>query len=110
MGATTIPFDVTASRKQNVLTLRITVNPANLGLILNGDRWQGKIDVATRFATDKAEEASTLWFEPIDIDLSQQSYEERSRDGLVFPKTLDIPADAKKVIVLVRSSALGTVG
>jgi VWFA-related protein len=110
MGATTIPFDVTASRKQNALTLRITVNPANLGLSLKGDRWQGKIDVATRFATDKSGEASTLWFEPIDIDLSQQNYEERSRDGLVFPKTLDIPADAKKVIVLMRSSALGTVG
>jgi VWFA-related protein len=110
MGATTIPFDVTALRKQNALTLRITVNPANLGLALNGDRWQGKIDVATRFATDKAEDTSTLWFEPIDIDLSRQNYEERSRDGLVFPKTLDIPAGAKKVIVLVRSGALGTVG
>ncbi len=110
MGATTIPFEVTARRKQNALTLRITVNPANLGLTLNGDRWQGKIDVATRFATDKAGEASTLWFEPIDIDLSQQSYDERARDGLVFPKTLDIPADAKKVIVLVRASALGSVG
>jgi len=110
VDATTIPIDVTADRKQNALTLRVTVNPADLGLVRNGDRWQGRIDVGTLFVAGKAEETSALQFEPIDLDLSEERYEAAARDGLVFPKSLEIPAGADRVKVLVRNGSSGEIG
>lgn len=110
VDATTIPIEVTADRKQNALTLRVTVKPSDLGLVRNGDRWQGRIDVATRFVAEKAEEPSVLQFEPIDVDLSEERYEAAARDGLVFPKTLEIPAGADRVKVLVRNGSSGEIG
>src|ERR1017187_18567 len=55
VDATAIPVEVTAERKQNALTLRISMKPGSLGLAHTGDRWQGSIDVATQFASEKPE-------------------------------------------------------
>ena len=110
VDATAIPVEVTAERKQNALTLRISMKPGSLGLAHTGDRWQGSIDVATQFASEKPEGSFTLQFEPIDLDLTEERYAAAERDGLVFPKMIEIPAGADRIKVLVRSGSSGEIG
>jgi VWFA-related protein len=110
LDATAIPIEVTAERKQNALTLRITVKPGSLGLAHDGDRWRGSIDVATQFVSARTEPPFTLQFEPVDLDLAEEHYAAAEHDGLVFPKTLDIPAGADRVKVLERSGSSGDIG
>jgi VWFA-related protein len=110
MDSTAVPVDVTANRHQNAVTLLIRVNPSFLGLRRQDGRWQGSADVGTQYAADKAGPAFTLIYQPIDLDLSEEAYQAAQRDGLLFPKTLDIPPGADKVKVFVRSGVTGDVG
>ena len=110
LDATAIPIEVTAERNQNALTLRIAVKPGSLGLAHAGDRWQGSIDVATQFVSAKPETPFTLQFDTVDLDLAEAQYAAAERDGLVFPRTLDIPAGADRVKALVRSGSSGDIG
>jgi hypothetical protein len=110
MDSTAVPIDVTASRNQDVVTLRIRVNPSFLGLAHTAGRWQGSMDVGTQFAAEKPGTNFVLIYQPVDLDLSEESYKAAQRDGLLFPKTLDIPPGADQVKVFVRSSVTGDVG
>ena len=110
VDATAIPIEVMVERKQNALTLRITVKPGSLGLAHIGDRWRGSIDVATQFVSVRPETPFTLQFEPVDLDLAEERYAAAEHDGLVFPKTLDVPTGADRVKALVRSGSSGDIG
>ena len=110
LDATAIPIEATAERNQNALTLRIAVRPGSLGLAHAGDRWRGSIDVATQFVSAKPETPFTLQFDTVDLDLAEAQYAAAERDGLVLPKTLDIPAGADRVKALVRSASSGDIG
>src|ERR1039458_266462 len=67
VDATAIPVEVTSERKQNALTLEIRLKPGRLGLAHRGGRWQGSIDVATKFASERPEGSFPLQFELIDL-------------------------------------------
>ncbi len=110
VDATGIPIQITAERKRNALTLRIGSKPGSLGLAHVGGRWRGSIDVATEFVAAKPGTPYPLQFETTELDLSEERYAEAERDGLVFPRTLEIPAGADRVKALIRSGGSGKVG
>ena len=110
VDATGIPIEITAERRKNALTLSIGVKPGSLGLAHVGNRWRGSIDVATEFVAEKPGTSYPLQFETTELDLSEERYAAGEREGLLFPKTLEIPAGADRVKVLARSGEAGRVG
>jgi hypothetical protein len=86
------------------------VDPAGLGLRNQNGRWKGSVDVATQFTKGKGASSSMIDYQPIDLDLSEETYEAAGHYGLIFPKMLNIPAGADHVKVYVRSGLTGRVG
>jgi hypothetical protein len=110
MDSIAVPVQVTPSRQQDAVTLRIRVDPAGLGLLHQDGRWKGSVDLATQFATAKGVSSFVINDQPVELDMSDESYEAACHDGLIFPRMMNIPAGADRVKVYVRSGITGRVG
>jgi hypothetical protein len=111
MDATAIPIAVHTARSGRGISLKIVLDPTTLALGQQSGRWQGKLDVITRFATDSGEQAGQPSAHTTEIDLSQSNYEETVRQGtLAFPLEREIPAGSGQLRVLVRDTASGAIG
>ncbi len=107
---TTIPIAVKAVHKQGALSLRIALEPASLGLVRRGERWQGRIEFVARFAAEDGKECGAPASKTVLFNLSQRNYEAAARDGLRFTKELEVPRGASKLRLLVREDAAGQIG
>jgi VWFA-related protein len=108
--ATAIPIDVQAWRQENTLTLRVFLRPDTLALQRNGDRWQGAVDFIARFAKEDGSECATPASWRVEFNLTQQSYDAGMQGGPLLSRTLEIPADAARLRVLVRNNPSGEIG
>jgi VWFA-related protein len=106
----TIPITVKAVRRQDSLSLQITLQAESLGLAQKNGRWQGNIDFIARFAADNGTELGTPSSKTVIFNLTQGSYDLVSRSGLNFTKALDIPRGASKLRVLVRDDSNNQIG
>ena len=110
MDATAIPIDIKATRQKNTLKLRVSLRPDALALVQKGDRWQGAVEFITRFAKEDGSESAPPVSRRIEVNLTQRSYEAAQRSGLLFSRTLEMPAKAASLRVLVRNDPSGEIG
>jgi VWFA-related protein len=110
MDATAVPIDVQAARQKNTLKLRISLRPDTLALQQKAGRWQGAVEIITRFAKEDGSECATPVSRRVEFNLSERSYDAGQRGGLLFSRTLDIPAKAARLRVLVRNEPSGEIG
>jgi VWFA-related protein len=108
--ATAVPIDVQASRQANTLTLRVFLRPDTLALQQSGDRWQGAVDFIARFAKEDGSECAAPASWRVEFNLTQQSYDAGTQGGPLLSRTLQIPADAAMLRVLVRNNPSGEIG
>jgi len=110
VDATTIPIDIKATLQKNTLKLRVALWPDALALARKGDRRQGVVEFITRFATEDGKEAAPPVSRRIEFNLTQRTYEAAQRGGLLFSRTLEMPAKAASLRVLVRNDPSGEIG
>ena len=108
--ATLIPIDIKATRQKNTLKLRVSLRPDALALVQKGDRWQGAVEFITRFAKEDGSESAPPVSRRIEVNLTQRNYEAAQRSGLLFSRTLEMPANAASLRVLVRNDPSGEIG
>jgi len=80
-----------------------------LALALKGDRWQGAVEFITRFAKEDGSQSAPPVSRKIEFNLAQRSYEAAERGGLLFSRTLEMPANAASLRVLVRNDLSGEI-
>lgn len=110
MDATQIPIDIKATRRKNTLKLRVSLRSDALALRQKGDRWQGTVEFVTRFAKEDGSESAPPASRRIEFNLTQRSYEAAQQRGLLFSRTLEMPAKAASLRVLVRNDPSGEIG
>jgi VWFA-related protein len=110
MDATSIPIEIKASRQNNAVKLRVSLRPDALALVQKGDRWQGAVEFITRFAKEDGSESAPPVSRRIEFNLTQRTYEAARRGGLLFSRTLEMPAKVASLRVLVRNDPSGEIG
>ena len=110
VDATAIPIEVKAAREKNTLTLRVSLRPDSLALVQKADRWQGTVEFMTRFAKADGSQAAPPVARKIVLNLTQRTYDAAEHNGLLFSRTLDAPANAASLRVLVRNDPSGEIG
>jgi VWFA-related protein len=106
VDATSIPLEIKATRQNNALKLRVSLQPDTLALKQNGDRWQGTVEFVTRFAKEDGSESAPPVSKRIELNLTRKTY----GAGLVLLRTLELPANAVKLRVLVWNDPSGEIG
>jgi VWFA-related protein len=106
VDATSIPLEIKATRQNNALKLRVSLRPDTLALKQKGDRWQGTVEFVTRFAKEDGSESAPPVSRRIELNLTRKTY----GSGLVLLRTLDLPASAVKLRVLVWNDPSGEIG
>jgi VWFA-related protein len=106
VDATSIPLDIKATRQKNALNLRVSLRPDTLALKQKGDRWQGTVEFVTRFAKEDGSESAPPVSRRIELNLTRKTY----GSGLVLLRTLELPANAVKLRVLVWNDPSGEIG
>jgi hypothetical protein len=110
VDATSIPIEIKATRQKNTLKLRVSLRPDALALVQKGDRWQGAVEFITRFAKEDGSESAPPVSRRIEFNLTRRTYEAAQHSGLLFSRTLEMPANAASVRVLVRNDPSGEIG
>ena len=110
VDATSIPIEIKATRQKNTVKLRVSLRPDSLALERKGDRWQGTMEFITRFAKEDGSESAPPVSRKIEFNLTERTYEAAQRSGLLFSRTLEMPAKAASLRVLVRNDPSGEIG
>jgi hypothetical protein len=110
VDATSIPIEIKATRQKNTVKLRVSLRPDSLALERKGDRWQGAVEFITRFAKEDGSESAPPVSRRIEFNLTQRTYEAAQRSGLLFSRTLEMPAKVASLRVLVRNDPSGEIG
>jgi VWFA-related protein len=110
VDATSIPLEIKATRQNNSVKLRVSLQPDTLALKQKGDRWQGTVEFVTRFAKEDGSESAPPVSRRIELNLTRKTYETAERSGLVLLRTLELPAGAVKLRVLVWTDPSGEIG
>lgn len=113
LDATSIGLVVKARSEQTatgiVLRLRLLVDPRDLTLWQQGDRWVGNLDIL--FAQPDAEGLKVKGVsKTLDLRLKQQRYELIMREGLVLTQKVDIVPAAHQLRIVVRDATSGAIG
>jgi hypothetical protein len=86
------------------------LRPDTLALAQKGGRWQGTVEFITRFAKEDGSESAPPASRRIEFNLTQRTYETAERGGLLLSRTLEVPANAARLRVLVRNDPSGEIG
>jgi VWFA-related protein len=108
--ATVIGITVAATRTQDRLDLKATVDLANLDLDSSGGVWKGSVEFVTRFLTAQAVQAGDVISDTADLKLSEGPYQAMLKSGLPYPKQLTIPPNAAELKLVVGNLASGKIG
>jgi hypothetical protein len=85
------------------------VDPRDLTLWQQGDRWVGNLDIL--FAQPDAEGLKVKGVSnTLDLRLKQQRYELIMREGLVLTQKVDIVPAAHQLRIVVRDATSGAIG
>jgi VWFA-related protein len=84
--------------------IRVTVDAAGLDLTQQGDRWAGKLGLATRLESSKSKNAT---LSSIPINLTDEQYRTVMKSGMVFQQTIEAtPGDRLRIIAQDETSGL----
>ena len=103
MAAKTDPKDPT------LLNMAVQVEPKNISLEPQGDRWAGRLDILFVQKNDKGQQFNGVE-ETVTLNLTRESYEKLTKNGFVFRKSVNMSAMAKNIKVIVRDAPSGTMG
>jgi VWFA-related protein len=110
--ATAIGIMVAATRTQDRLDLKATLDLANLDLESTDGVWKGSVEVWARFLTAQAVQAGDVIANTATIKLSEVPYQAMLKSGFVYHKEpeLTIPPNAVELKLLVGNLASGKIG
>ncbi len=108
--ATAIGVTVAATRTQDRLDLKATVDLASLDLESSDGLWKGSVEFWARFLTAQAVQAGDVLAETHTFKLSETPYQSMLKSGFVYPKELTIPPNAAELKLLVGNLASGKIG
>ena len=83
--STAIGVTVAATRTQDQLYLKATVDLANLDLESSGGVWKGSVEFVTRFLTAQAVQAGDVVSDTADLKLSEGPYQAMLKSGPLYP-------------------------
>jgi VWFA-related protein len=92
-----------------MLNMAIQIEPKNISLEPNGDRWAGRIDVLVVQKNDKGQQFNSEE-QTIDLNLTRETYDKLTTKGFVFRKQVSMSPQAKMIRVIVRDAPSGTLG
>jgi hypothetical protein len=107
---TAIGITVAATRTQDRLDLKATVNLANLDLQSSDGLWKGSVEFVARFLTAQAVQAGDVLANTATIKLSEAPYQAMLKSGFAYDKELTIPPNAVELKFLVGNLASGKIG
>jgi VWFA-related protein len=99
-----------ATRTQDRLDLKATVDLANLDLELSDGLWKGSVEIVARFMTAQAVQAGDVVSETAAIKLSETPYQAMLKSGFAYHKELMVPPKAVELKLLVGNLASGKIG
>ncbi len=111
-GAIAIGITVAATRTQDRLDLKATVDLANLDLESSDGVWKGSVEFWARFLTAQAVQAGDAIANTATIKLSEAPYQAMLKSGFDYDrwKELTIPPNAVELKLLVGNLASGKIG
>jgi VWFA-related protein len=94
---------------QNTLEVVVAVDPSNVTLTPQDDRWDGRVDFL--FA-QKDEQGRQFGIDPkfVELRVKKDNYEKISREGLVFRLMVKRAPGAQELRVIVRDASSGAMG
>jgi hypothetical protein len=110
MDATAIPITASGTRAQDRLNLMATIDLATLDLNLNQGSWTGKFEIVARFMAADGTQAGDVFAETAALNLPQPAYESALKNGFVYRKDLNVPANAVELKLLVGNLTTGKIG
>ena len=111
VDSTAIPITVRAARKQDILMSQMSLDAGGLDLVLEADRWQGKLELQACFEAAAGRRIGSIITQVVEINMRPQTHDAALRNGLAFRVALPIPPDAAALKLLVwdvRSGKIGT--
>jgi hypothetical protein len=89
--------------------MAVQVEPKNISLEPQGDRWVGRLDILFVQKNDKGQQFDGL-DETVTLNLTRENYDKVIKSGFVFRKSINMNAQAKMVRVIVRDAPSATMG
>jgi len=96
-------------KNPTVLNMAVQVEPKNISLERQGDRWVGRLDILFVQKNDKGQQFDGL-DETVSLNLTPETYDQIIKKGFVFRKSINMNAQAKMVRVIVRDAPSATMG
>jgi VWFA-related protein len=103
MAAKSDPKDPT------LINMAVQVEPKNISLQPNGDRWAGRLDLLFIQKNDKGQQFNGVE-ETVTLNLSRENYDKLVKNGFVYRKSVNMASQAKMIKVIVRDAPSGTMG
>jgi len=92
-----------------VINMAIQVEPKNISLAPQGDRWVGRLDILVIQKNDRGQDFNGLE-DTVKLNLTRENYDKVTKGGFVLRKTVNMAPQARMVKVIVRDAPSGAIG
>jgi hypothetical protein len=89
--------------------MAVQVEPKNISLEPQGDRWVGRLDILFIQKNDAGQQFNGE-NETVTLNLTRENYDKITKNGFVFRKVVNMSVQAKMVRVIVRDAPSSTMG
>jgi hypothetical protein len=91
------------------LNMAVQVEPKNISLEPNGDRYVGRLDILFIQKNDRGQQFDGQ-DETVTLNVTKDNYDKITKNGFVFRKTVNMNSQAKMVRIVVRDAPSATMG
>jgi VWFA-related protein len=102
--------DLVNKPEPNTLSVYTQIDPVNLNITQNGDRFQGKIDILFVQKDEQGHEYGGGIADTLDLNFKQDTYMAMLKKGMIYSRVFPKQAKATELRIIVRDTLTGSTG